>query len=266
MARRKYERRFVDGKLAWFAQHADQTFWDNHWESRLTSQTYRRALAGEFQYLGEIYRRWLPKDGPIVEAGCGRAEITVALRALGYNAEGVDYAQETINRISALFPDVPLRRADVTSMDVADGHYAGYISIGVIEHRQEGPEPFLDEAHRVLRPGGIAIFTVPYINPIRAWKVRRGLFERTRPNLPFYQYAFDQAQTRAYLEQAGFEILETQAYAGFKGITDELPWTRRWIKLLGRLPVIGPRFLRWLDHCRYGHMLAVVARRSQRSP
>lgn len=263
---RKLERRVRDGRLAWYAQHADENFWDEHWEQRLNADTYRAALDGRFQYLGALYRKWLPRDGRIVEAGCGRAEITVALRKLGYDAEGVDYAQETVNHVGRIFPDLPLRQADVTCMQVPDGHYAGYISIGVIEHREAGPEPFVDEAFRILRPGGIGIFTVPYINPIRAQRIERGDFAGPPPaDLPFYQYAYSEADLRALLERAGFEVLDSQPYGGFRGITDEKRWTRRWVKLLRRLPLVGPRFSRWLDHCRYGHMIAMVVRRPART-
>lgn len=259
---RKLERRVRGEKLVWYAQHADENFWDDRWQQRLSPTSYRGAREGRFQYLGDLYRKWLPKDGLIVEAGCGRADITVALRALGYQAEGVDYAQETVKRVGALFPDLPLRQADVTRLDVPDGHYAGYISIGVIEHREAGPEPFLDEAFRVLRRGGIAIFTVPYVNPIRAKRMRRGDFEGPVPaDLPFYQFAFGEPELRTVLERAGFEVVDSQAYAGFRGITDEIRWIRRWVKLLRRLPWLGPRFARWLDHCRYGHMIALVGRR-----
>ena len=136
----------------------------------LERSSYEAALAGQFEYLGHIYEQWLPKDGPILEAGCGRGQIVLALRAREWDAEGIDYSEDTVAAVKQLFPDAPIRSGDVTHIDVADNHYAGYISIGVIEHRQAGPEPFLDEAYRVLRPGGIGVITVPYVHPIRAWE------------------------------------------------------------------------------------------------
>lgn len=73
----------------------------------------------------------------------------VTLNARGYDIEGVDYAEETIEQLKVLFPDLPVRVGEVTNLDVEDGHYSGYISLGVIEHCKEGPEPFLREACRV---------------------------------------------------------------------------------------------------------------------
>lgn len=255
-------RRFIGRRLVYFSRHADESLWHGRWANRLAGGFYKSALEGRFKYLGALYERYLPRDGLIVEAGCGRAEITVALAQRGYAVEGVDYDAKTVEILKQQFPELNLRVADVTALPVPDAHYAAYISIGVIEHREAGPEPFLDEAIRVLRPGGIAIFTVPYINPIRRWKARRGDFDGSRPEgLPFYQYAFDECESRAYLEAAGFEVLETQPYGGFKGITDELRWAKPILKLLRSLPWVGARFQARLDHCRYGHMLALVARR-----
>ena len=35
--------------------------------------------------------------------------------------------------------DLPVREGDVTRLDVRDGSFAGYVSLGVMEHRREGP-------------------------------------------------------------------------------------------------------------------------------
>ncbi|HKY92799.1 MAG TPA: class I SAM-dependent methyltransferase [Nevskiaceae bacterium] len=258
---RETQRRFENGKLVYYAATADGEYWDGEWATRLSPKVYRLAEQGRHRYLQRLYDRYLPKDGLIVEAGCGRAQITLGLQRAGYRVEGVDFAPETLDRVRAMYPELTLRVADVTRMDVPDGHYAGYISIGVIEHRREGSGPFLDEAFRILRPGGIAIFTVPYLNPIRRRMARRGAFDGPAPTLPFYQYAYDREGLERELAAAGFEVLDAQVYAGYQGVTDEWPWAKRWIKWLRKLPWAGKRFSRWLDHGPYGHMIAAVARK-----
>lgn len=261
MLARDTQRRLENGRLVYYAQTADEEFWDDEWARLRSPAVYRLAEQGRHRYLGRLYETWLPKDGLIVEAGCGRAQITLGLHRAGFRAEGVDFAPETLERVKQLYPELTLRQADVTRMDVPDGHYAGYVSIGVIEHRAEGPEPFLDETNRILRRGGIAIITVPYFNPIRRLKGRLGRFSGPKPALPFYQYAFTADQLQPYLERAGFEVVDWQVYAGFQGVTDELPWMRKPIKWLRKIPWLGKRFSRWLDHCGHGHMIAAVARK-----
>jgi SAM-dependent methyltransferase len=256
-------RRIVDGRLVYFSQATDEAFWHGQWRDRLTRRHYAAALAGQLEYLEHVFVRWLPKDGLILEAGCGRGQIVVALRQRGWQIEGVDYSAETVEALRSLFPDLPVRTADVTRLDVPDASYAGYISIGVVEHRREGPEPFLREAYRVLRAGGIAVITVPYLNPLRRWKARLGCYRGSEPALPFYQYAFSAAEFCGFLRDAGFQIVDQQPYGGYKGLIDELPPARLLLGPLKKLPGIGPPLRRWLAHNRLGHMLAVVCRKPQ---
>jgi SAM-dependent methyltransferase len=257
-------RRYQADRLVYYSQQADPSYWHNRWEARLKRDDYQAALAGRFEYLESLFQRWLPRDAPILEAGCGRGQLVLALRVQGWSAEGVDYSAETIEAVTRLFPELPLSVGDVTSLDAADGHYGGYISIGVVEHRREGPEPFLEEAFRVLRPGGIAVITVPYLNPIRRVKARSGFYRGAEPDLPFYQYAFSEPEICRYLQQAGFEIVDRQPYGGYKGIIDELPLVRPFLGAIKKAPLTGPPTRRWLDHCRFGHMLALVGRKPDR--
>ncbi len=140
----------------------------------------------------------------------------MALRQRGWLVEGVDYSEDTVAALHELFPDLPIRIADVTQLDVPDGHYGGYISIGVVEHRREGPEPFLSEALRVLRSGGIAVITVPYLNSLRRLKARWGCYRGASHGLPFYQYAFSADEICEYLRSAW--------------ISNRWPTTVRWLQ------------------------------------
>lgn len=261
MSKPQTVRRFEAGRLVYYSQVADETYWHEVWHERLTKSHYAAALRGELEYLDAVFTRWLPADEPVLEAGCGRGQIVLALQQRGWNIEGVDYSKETIDALRQLFPDLPVRVGDVTKLNVEDGHYAGYISIGVVEHRREGPEPFLEEAFRVLKPGGIAVITVPYLNPIRRLKAKWHRYEGRPTDLPFYQYAFSETEFADYLRKAGFELVDRQPYGGYKGVIDEIRWARWILGPLKKLPFIGPPIRRRLAHGECGHMLALVARK-----
>lgn len=122
-----------------------------------------------------------------------------------------------------MFPKLPVRVGDVMKLSVNDGYYSGYISLGVVEHRRLGPEPFLHEAWRVLQPGGIALVSVPHFNAVRRIKSLLGLYQKDVPrDLLFYQYAFTEKELDDHLRKAGFEILDHFRYDGFKGLKDEI--------------------------------------------
>ncbi len=259
--RKRIVRVMENGRLVYYGPEADGAFWDRRWDQILSEGHYRAAKKGRLGYLEKPVRKWLPKDGPILEAGCGTATYVVALRVLGYEVEGVDYAADTIRAVRRLFPDLPVRTGDVTRLDVPGDHFAGYISMGVIEHRREGPEPFLREAIRVLRPGGIAFFSVPYLNLFRRVKARWGYYQDNPQGLQFYQYAFSEQEIRSILQEAGFRVLARYCYDGLKGIGDEMPMAGMVLKRLIKLPPLCLFRRQLLRYSRLGHMLLLVCRK-----
>lgn len=159
---------------------------------------------------------------------------------------------------------MPIRVGDVTQVDVPDGHYHGYISLGVVEHRQEGPEPFLQEAYRVLSDDGVMLISVPYFHPLRRVKARLGLYRGRVDGLAFCQYAFTAEEMNTILQQMGFTIVDTFLYDGFKGVKDEIPLLRQMFKWRG----IGWCLQRWLRSWEWaernlGHMILFVCRKAQ---
>ena len=254
--------RRVEGKrLVYYARQADSDFWDSHWED-----INRRDFAwAEQGHLGEIEvpcLRHLPRQGRILEAGCGLGGQVLALRKRGWEAEGVEYAERTVEKVKRLYPDLPIRVGDVTNLDVPDGTYAGYISLGVVEHRQEGPEPFLREAYRILRPGGVALISVPYFHILRRIKARLGMFNADPGELAFYQYAFHPREFQDIVEQAGFEIIALYAYDPVKGIKDEIPLIKKMLGMRRLGHYLRVLFRRFTPVTRYlGHMFLVAAKR-----
>lgn len=261
------QRRVENGRLVYYRQKADDQFWDEHWANSDYDAMY---AAAETEGLiipvwKEKFPKYLPKDGLIIEAGSGIGQVVLALRNLGYQIEGVEYAEKTVDFAKSHYPDLSVRVGDVTKLDVPEGHYAGYISIGVVEHRQEGPEPFLDEAYRILRPNGIALISVPYFNPVRRLKGQLGLYRGQKEGLEFYQYAFSKAEFAGYLQKAGFEVLEIFEYAGTKGFKDEMkPFN---ILLNASLTSKRLRYrLEYLDPYRrkFAHMMMAACRKAEK--
>jgi SAM-dependent methyltransferase len=246
-----------NNRLVYYSKSADAKFWDAHWKKARSSEWYMDAEQGILPRLDRVTHH-LPSRGKIIEAGCGLGQIVLALRKRGYDAEGVEWGEGTINLVKNLCPELPIRQGDVSKLDVPDGSYAGYISLGVMEHREDGPEAFLIEAQRVLKPDGIALISVPYIHPLRQCKAKLGLYRGKPDGLDFFQYAFTKDEFRGFLFEAGFEVIEEMPYGSIKGISDEIP-PLRWIfeskqgdAILRKSLRFGRRMLQSNTHDRIG--------------
>jgi len=224
-----------DKRLGYYSSRADSDFWDSEWFDRVKPDLFSKAEAGFLGDFEKPFLKYLPQTGRILEAGCGLARNVVALRHRGYDCEGIDYAEQTIQLVKKIKPDLPIRVGDVTRLDVPDGYYTGYISLGVVEHLEEGPESFLKEANRVLSEDGVAYISVPYFHRLRQLKSFLGFYKEPIDGLEFYQYAFSQAEMVNLLQKNGFQVIDIHGYGSWKGLKDELPF----LTLLYKTPKIG---------------------------
>ncbi|MBD9468877.1 methyltransferase domain-containing protein [Pseudoxanthomonas sp. PXM01] len=102
------------------------------------------------------------QDAPIVDIGCGRGEWLEVLRDAGYRARGIDSNQVFVQACRAKGLDVTEGDAFEVLKQMPDSSVAGVTSIHLIEHLGfESLIDFLDESHRILRPGGILIMETP---------------------------------------------------------------------------------------------------------
>lgn len=152
---------------------SDASYWDKIWQSVSLDDYEFRC---RYDPLRILLDKYLPNEGAILEGGCGPAHWLMYYRDKGYDIIGVEYAEDTVKRIKATFPDVPVYKGDIAQLDFPDNHFGAYYSGGVVEHFEEGPEKALREAHRVLKPGGLFLITVPYANISRrivvGWHLR----------------------------------------------------------------------------------------------
>lgn len=256
-------RRMEKGRLAYYRAAPSADHWDTHWKKNFSPTFYANAEVGHVTLtLDNIFSKHLPAEGRILEAGCGLGQVVLALRVRGYEVEGVEWGEETAALALSIKPDLPVRVGDVTALDVPDDHYSGYISLGVVEHRYEGPEPFLNEAHRILKPGGTACISVPYIHPLRRLKAVLGFFRQDPGGLEFYQYAYSRGEFTALIQKAGFQVVDWTTYGAYKGLKDEIALLRYLLRWRGNRG--GLR--RWLERrpfieSHFGHMQMVICQK-----
>ncbi|GAB4571976.1 MAG: hypothetical protein Kow0077_10090 [Anaerolineae bacterium] len=186
--------------------------WENIWdeasvEVELQALDYDRA-----REVIDTYTRYLKRDGLILEAGCGLSAAVINLRQRGFRVIGLDYAVNALQKGRDYDPTLELHAGDVHALPYASGSLDGYLSFGVLEHFEHGMGPALQEAARVLKPGGILVLTIPYPNIV--WRLsqwRRKMQGRsTLTNDAFYESTYTQHDLIREATAAGFEVLEVQ--------------------------------------------------------
>jgi SAM-dependent methyltransferase len=132
--------------------------------------------------------------GRVVDIGCGTKPYRSLIRPFVTEHVGVDHI-DTFHDVANV--DI---FGSAYQIPAPDGHFDSALCTAVLEHLEE-PEQALRECCRVLKPGGYAIYSVPFI-----WH----LHEEPRD---FYRYT---KYGLSYLfEKSGFHVTELHALSGF---------------------------------------------------
>lgn len=132
--------------------------------------------------------------GKVIDIGCGEMQYKDILSPFTVKHIGVDHYEtlhnkESINIYGTAY-DIPMKT----------GSFDSALCTEVLEHLEE-PAKAIRECYRVLRPGGTAIFTCPFI-----WH----LHEEPRD---FFRYS--EHGLRYLFENNGFDIIEITPLSGF---------------------------------------------------
>lgn len=208
--------------------------------------------------------RFVP-SGDLLDVGCAFGFFLEAAKELGWRAKGVEISEHAANYArsergldvaTGIFTELglPSGSCDVLHMD------------GVIEHTED-PLANLQEAARVIRPGGLLVMGTPNIGSFCARVYRHG-FRLVEPRA--HLYYFSPSTVSRMLRRAGFTVLRIRypyfnsPYCNRKELWNlartlvELKIARPLLRRMGRdgvaLPIIkSPPF--------YGNRMMVYARR-----
>ena len=190
-------------------------------------------------------------DELILDGGCGQGRYVVWLAERGYKVVGLEYNNGALQCAHKRVNNLSLVGGDVAALPFHNNIFGTYISLGVVEHFVQGPNAALREMHRVLKPGGYALVSVPCYSlirqmlfPIRSikanfkdrlfrWVLGQSRIHVTksqlpmpyaiRPGLPgFFEYFFQKGELEAEMQAVGFKIVEVAPIALPDGIYHEL--------------------------------------------
>lgn len=133
-------------------------------------------------------------SGRVIDIGCGTKPYAKLLKPyvtehIGVDHEGSFHSKDNVDLCGTAY-----------AIPAPDASFDSALCTAVLEHLEE-PEQALRECYRILKPGGVAIYSVPFI-----WH----LHEEPRDFYRFSKYGLD------YLfKKVGFEVVEIKALSGF---------------------------------------------------
>ena len=188
-------------------------------EAHNVEQWQDRDLEGELRSfdnrtLVRIFNQFLNGDRlEILEGGCGFGAWCEWFQKQGHRIIGIENNQAIVQSAKEFKSSVSVEQGDITDLGYPDNKFDAYVSLGVIEHFENGPRAALKEAHRILKPDGLAFVTTPYLSPLRrliAHPIRSLYFLirklRGKPNF-FWEYRFTAKELCSFLEEVGFEVV-----------------------------------------------------------
>lgn len=193
----------------------NEEMWSSTWKGSTPEDEIRKwDFYGGRQYIS----KYVPRYGKTLEAGCGLGRYVFYLSQLGIDIDGIDFSRDTIEAVNQWQANNGYKRSfrfdNVTDLSYEDNSLRGYISLGVIEHFYEGPMKALQEAHRILEPGGIAIITTPSVswyvryNRIRRMvaKIAKVILHHESPTAKFKQYEYKPRRLKKFVEDSGLRV------------------------------------------------------------
>ena len=211
--------------------------WSLVWDQLSLEQTLRDipndALTG-------IFAQYMRADGPTLEAGCGMGRWVAHLNGKGLTTWGADNSLIGLKKGVAYKSSLPFVASDVRYLPFSNGFFTNYISIGVIEHFIEGPEAVIEEASRVLAPGGVAFVSVPCQNAVRTAKMKlASLFRPRRKQAAqtsagthddqsasdhFFEYYFTPQELQSLLRKASLRVVASIPMHPVYGLAVDFPF------------------------------------------
>jgi SAM-dependent methyltransferase len=140
--------------------------------------------------------------GRVVDVGCGRGDLAAVFVSGGWHTTGIDPSEAAC--AVARGRGVDARVGTLAGIRLESGAYDVAVFQHSLEHTPD-PAADLERTREALRPGGLALITVPNFG---SWQRRRFRGRWYHLDLPRHRTHFTSRGLASALERAGFEVAE----------------------------------------------------------
>ncbi len=256
-----------NNRLVYVDQKATESYWDAHWSSQNLERFAHHPP--RHRWLVGVTKSFLKPGARVLEGGCGLGDKVRSLHLAGFDAVGIDYAEDTVAWTRKTWPDITSMPGDVRKLDFETDSFDGYWSLGVIEHFYDGYEPIMAEMARVVKPGGYVFCTFPAMNHKRrklAHKDGYPSWDHADPALDnFYQFALDPDTVARSFADHGFDVVRRRGVGTLTGWSEESAMIRGLTGALAKMPLgLVSKINVLVDPVlgkTYGHVYLLICRR-----
>lgn len=189
-----------------------------------------------------------PRDWRVVELFCGPGLGLRVLGELGFRRiEGVDRSLGLLRRAAAVAGPARLVAADCRSLPFPDASRDLLVVHGGLHHLEdlEALERVLDEAVRVLRPGGRLCAVEPWDTPFLRlvhWLSRQGWMRRLSPTFDAFQWMYEEEASTYDRWLAAPEAVRARLHARFAPERERVALGKLWFMGAPRRGAPGPEW------------------------
>ncbi len=212
--------------------------WNAIWEEKEVARESHNidTQSALFREVEEVLAE-TPREGVVLEGGCGLGRWMFHCQGT-HRVAGIELSEPALRALRRNDVALPLARGDVFRLPIRSESVDLYLSFGVLEHFEAGPGGGLQEAHRVLRPGGTLFITGPGGEVLslaygiqglaRQATVRRllGKLPTSQKGREFFQYRFRPAEMRRFLRATGFEVQRSRHWGNLETLWQYIPRLR----------------------------------------
>jgi 2-polyprenyl-3-methyl-5-hydroxy-6-metoxy-1,4-benzoquinol methylase len=196
-------------------------------EQHVTSGTYQRG-----QLFIQVLKKYCPGFGMrVLDYGCGTGRMSIMAAEEGFLVKAVDPAEEHIKIANGLNRSTGVEFNVLSDkLDEASSSFDAVVSSSVFEFVPD-PKQYIDDIHKVLKPKGVLLISVPNTNSWWRWYAKLR-FGKTYDHFKFQKNVLSQEGLRLLVEKKGFKKIGSSLY--FESAFDE-----KGFSALSRLRIFG---------------------------
>lgn len=142
-------------------EHQSRSYWDKTWARFLK---YHGMIAPSAKLVQHLFNH-VPRNGIIIDIGCGEGRNSLYLSQVGFNIVGIDLSFKAANVMKNNFFEESLKghivTGDARQMPLGDESADGILAHHLFDHLDlNGLNRAVAECMRVLKPGGVLLFTM----------------------------------------------------------------------------------------------------------